>query len=45
VILNDKLWQVQKEIKIMILEETARYLKKEKLLFIKRQEKVKSLRR
>jgi len=24
---NDKHWQVQKEIKIMTLEETARYLK------------------
>jgi len=43
VILNDKHWQVKKAIKIMTLEETAKYLKKEKLLFIKRQEKEKSL--
>ena len=32
---NDKLWQVQKEIKIMTLEETAKYLKKGKITLYK----------
>jgi len=35
VILNDKQWQVQKETKIMTLEETAKYLKKGKITLYK----------